>query len=637
MSDERSEELETLSAIYPELITDTSNHDAFSAQIEIPVAPTEPLLVRFIPSTNSGQVMKKDSRRDSVPSVRKAFVERDVHLSHLPPITLFAKLTPNYPTSDPPEVRLESRLGWLSKDLIVELEQEAAKLWEDSGRCQILFAYIDHVQQAAERGFDICSSADGCLVLSSSFESDLVGYDAQKKQELFEAGTYDCGVCLDRKKGSMCYQMKRCGHIFCRQCLQDFYNNAIGEGDVGGVKCMDPDCGSKKTDTLVRRRKRKQPLITPGELLDMGMGDAVVRRFVEMKRKKKMEADKSTVYCPRTWCQGAAKSSKYPPVPADLRSCAPDEPLSDDETNTGNNVAADGQSKTSESRIPPNPADRLVVCEKCSFAFCQVCYMGWHGPFARCYPRDPNELSAEEKASYEFIRKHTSPCAYCNVPVQKTMGCNHMQCFQCATHFCYLCGAWLDPGNPYQHFNKEGTPCYQRLWELEEGDNAQAPRDGQGFAGPRAWEQMAIDAAREADEAEDAAIAARAQEDEDREIARILPDVPQPPDQGIPLAVAMAQVQLVRDAPPPNDEPQRNGRRRRNPFPAQPPANGNAQAVRNHERGARRRPGLAQERNAEDDRHQAELQRFLEMAQRDEEDGWNSDELGGDDEDFVIR
>jgi E3 ubiquitin-protein ligase RNF14 len=63
-----------------------------------------------------------------------------------------------------------------------------------------------------------------------------------------------------------------------------------------------------------------------------------------------------------------------------------------------------------------------------------------------------------------------------------------MTCFQCRTHFCYLCSMWLDPMNPYKHFNVEGKPCYHRLWDLEEGD------EGNGevqFAGAREYEAMA--------------------------------------------------------------------------------------------------------------------------------------------------
>ena len=65
-------------------------------------------------------------------------------------------------------------------------------------------------------------------------------------------------------------------------------------------------------------------------------------------------------------------------------------------------------------------------------------------------------------------------------------------------------------------------------------------------------------------------------------------------------------------------------------------------AVRRHERvgqgagnnGRARRPPGPQN---EDERRQAELQRFLAMAERDEEDGWDSDELDDDDGRFEIR
>ena len=86
-----------------------------------------------------------------------------------------------------------------------------------------------------------------------------------------------------------------------------------------------------------------------------------------------------------------------------------------------------------------------------------------------------------------------------------------MRCFQCGAHFCYLCGSWLDGGNPYKHFNEQGTSCFQRLWELEEGDEGQDPGDGRGFAGGRGWEQMALEAAQAAAAGEDEAVAGLAQ------------------------------------------------------------------------------------------------------------------------------
>jgi E3 ubiquitin-protein ligase RNF14 len=73
--DERTEELETLGAIYPELELDPG--DPFAARIQLPVAPTTPLPVNFEPGQG---------------------VER---LAHLPPIHLHITLPSDYPAEAP--------------------------------------------------------------------------------------------------------------------------------------------------------------------------------------------------------------------------------------------------------------------------------------------------------------------------------------------------------------------------------------------------------------------------------------------------------------------------------------------------------------------------------------------------------
>jgi hypothetical protein len=56
------------------------------------------------------------------------------------------------------------------------------------------------------------------------------------------------------------------------------------------------------------------------------------------------------------------------------------------------------------------------------------------------------------------------------------------------THFCYLCGAWLNSSNPYAHFNdQKNKACYQRLMDMAEGDGG---GDGQ-FGGRRGAENLA--------------------------------------------------------------------------------------------------------------------------------------------------
>lgn len=616
--DEREEELSSLSAIFPELTIDAN--DQFSASLELPVTPTSPLLIRFIPTKPQGTGTKTFYIGPEATNV--AYIERDIELTHLPPLSLKIRLPPQYPSTSLPKVRLSTQHKWLPKDKLVELEKDVEALWEEYGHCQILFAYIDHLQQAAERGFDLDQSAEGCLVLPVTMEERLVAYSTETKQAIFNAGTYDCGICIEPKKGSACHQLKSCGHIFCRQCLQDFYNNAIKEGDVAGVRCLAPDCGEEIGNRGGKKTKRKRS-IQPKELLAMGIQESVVRRYVELKRKKKLEADKNTIYCPRQWCQGIAKRKEYPPIPADLFTYEP-EPSSDEEHDGQAKSTTKGDTNSQGFKISVKPADRLAICEKCQFAFCRVCYGGWHGEFARCHPRDPNELSAEDKASYDWILLHTSPCPTCNSPTQKSVGCNHMKCFQCNTHFCYLCSSWLDGQMPYKHFNTRGTKCFQRLFELRDGDEGQAPADDP----MRQWEQLALEVAREA-EAEEAAAIAQVEEDARaaREI-RVREDMAERP-------AAVANVPPIIDGVDNRNlnaegvqlGRRNGGRRQRNPFPAHPPAAGAANAVRGHEGNRRAGNGIVRVRqgSVEEGRGQAELQRFVELALRDEEDAWDSD------------
>ncbi|CAN9347933.1 unnamed protein product [Alternaria alternata] len=448
MEDERAEELSTLQSIYPELVI--SDSDPYSATLELLVAPTKPLPITFEPQQD---------------------VER---LPYLPPLRLEIILPAEYPEQTPPVVRLSTSPSWLGEDLQATLTAEAKILWDEYGGGSILFAYITSLQEQAENAFGL----EG-LTLPSSMRKELVDYSRRMKKELFDKDTFDCEVCLEPKKGSACYRMARCSHVFCINCLQDYYNNCIKEGDVNNVKCMSTECGSSG--------KKKDRLLSPKELLQIPIARDQVERYAKIKRKKKIESDPSIVFCPRTWCQGAMRTTKYPKITDvtqmdDSDSEADDEsPAQQQETNTEPGPEKRG--------IGVRGMDRLQVCEDCTLAFCVVCLASWHGDFVRCEPRDATQLTEEDQASLNFIMKNTTPCPYCSVPCQKSMGCNHMTCAQCKSHFCYLCSAWLNPDHPYAHFNDpKNKNCFMRLMDGAEGDMGNGAVQ---FGGRRGAEQAA--------------------------------------------------------------------------------------------------------------------------------------------------
>jgi E3 ubiquitin-protein ligase RNF14 len=452
LDDERAEELNTLQSIYPELAIEPTN--PFVAEIDLLVAPTIPLPITFEPE----QLISR--------------------LAYLPSLHLSIALPAEYPTTAPPSIQISTTPSWLPITTVDSLVKEAHSLWEEYGRGQMLFAYISYLQEVAELAFGLTE-----LTLSSDVQKSLEAYSKRMKRELFDKETFDCGVCLEPKKGSACYRMQRCNHVFCVACLQDYYNNCIQEGDVNNVKCMSTECGIPTGS----KKNKKDRLLSPKELLQIPLALETVERYANLKRKKKIEADPTIIYCPRSWCQGAMRTSKYPKITnvydMDASDSEADEPVKDANEEPRK---ADGPEKR---MVGTRGMDRLALCEDCSLAFCTVCLASWHGDFVSCQPRDTSQLTEEDQASLNYIMRNTSPCPTCSVPCQKSYGCNHMTCFQCKSHFCYLCSAWLNPDNPYEHFNnKKNKGCFQRLMDMAEGDMA---GDNVQFGGVRGAEQMA--------------------------------------------------------------------------------------------------------------------------------------------------
>ncbi|KAG8531976.1 uncharacterized protein KY384_003612 [Bacidia gigantensis] len=553
--DERTIELSSLAAIYPELTIYPSSglrmHDR-KASLQIQVEPLKPLriqppnLANGISVSEEGGIIDKDSH------------SRGIHLlSYLPPLSIELSLPPDYPSKQPPVAHIVSQDAWLAENRTHLLEKACCTLWEDVGRDQVLYTYIDHVREAAEAAFGVGET----LEVSPDLQVVLLDYDLKAKRAKFEKETFECSVCLEPKKGTVCHRLTLCSHVFCLGCLQDFFNSCISEGDVSSVRCIAPKCPEHPEPPSEPPKAPADRTLEPSELLQLGISQDNIQRYITLKRKRVLESNPNTIYCPRTWCQGPSTNSLSPKALENMRR------RKDDPASTPPPL--------------PAPAERLAICTDCDFAFCLVCKASWHGEYVICFPRNQFEITAEEKASEDYMLLHTQACPTCDARAQKTHGCNHMICGRCETHFCYLCGSWIEKENPYTHFNSRKSGCYMRLWELEEGDDGEI---GQGFAGG------ANQGDRHAVMGED-----EWSDDEDDEADRL--DADMDPNDGrafFPLDDAARPPRLLAD----------DGR------PARPRGLG------------------ADHRFRERDR--AVLGRFLAMARADMEDEWDSDEMSGD-------
>jgi E3 ubiquitin-protein ligase RNF14 len=195
-TDERNEELSTISAIFPELVVDSEN--ACSASIDLPVTPAKPISVAFPPIVQTGDRFQGG---DAPP-------EETHVLTHLPPIRLQITLPVGYPTEVPPIFHVATNPQWIPEDIIHQLHQDGARLWEEIGHDQVVYAYIDHLQQAAENAFGIVAGKTGNvddetrLEMSPEHKIAILDYDIKIKKATFEKETFDCGICLGRQTNS---------------------------------------------------------------------------------------------------------------------------------------------------------------------------------------------------------------------------------------------------------------------------------------------------------------------------------------------------------------------------------------------------------------------------------------------------
>ena len=206
LEDERAIELSSIAAIFPELVVDPTN--PFRASIDIPVSPAKPLTVVFppladgVPLTvptppNSDRVSGGDATKedDGTQTVMIAEAGQDIHqLSHLPPLSLQIELQNGYPAEKPPVFYVATNPSWLPKSVLGHLREHGATLWEDLWRDQVIFAYIDHLQQAAESGFDLTDP----LRVPQELKIALLDFDSRARRQKFEQETFDCGICLGR-------------------------------------------------------------------------------------------------------------------------------------------------------------------------------------------------------------------------------------------------------------------------------------------------------------------------------------------------------------------------------------------------------------------------------------------------------
>ncbi|XP_071445338.1 E3 ubiquitin-protein ligase RNF14-like [Hetaerina americana] len=274
----------------------------------------------------------------------------------------------------------------------------------------------------------------------TSLVSILKEYNEQQAKALFDKEIISCQICFQEKLGQHCAKFDSCGHVFCKECVTEYFEVQIKDGNVHCVNCPDHECNHQALPSLVK------DLVSP----------ELFAKYDSVLLSSTLDTLTDIIYCPRTSCQ-------YP--------------------------------------VTLEAGENMAQCPSCRYVFCVYCRMVYHG-VAPCQFKSAMQrklvvqyqnADGEERTHLEqkygkkqiqnlvdacmsesWITDNSQKCPTCHVAIEKSQGCNKMVCWKCNTMFCWLCQTRLNPDAPYLHFNSPGSPCYNLLFQgvqEEENDN----------------------------------------------------------------------------------------------------------------------------------------------------------------------
>ena len=328
--------------------------------------------------------------------------------------------------------------------------------WEESPYEVILFRWIQFLQ---EETLDILNISSPLVLTTKmkfalndpSFDSravqdvassaalldSILAFDQQERERVFRTSHFCCGVCFCEKTGSDCIAFPKCEHVFCTECISEYFKVQIESGSVKALNCPETKCESQALPSQVKN------LVSPD----------LFAKYDKYLLQSSLDEMSDIVYCPRPSCQS--------PV------------ILEQDTTMG-------------------------VCQVCRFAFCSLCKFTFHGVSPCVFrPNEVRRLKAEyenateaeklflerrygknrirrmidDLISEEWLVDNSKTCPRCQAHIQKSEGCNKMHCSKCRTNFCWLCGKILDQQNPYLHFNMWNSSCFNKLFEGVEIDS----------------------------------------------------------------------------------------------------------------------------------------------------------------------